>query len=419
MNGYDTEVRRGYWQALRAVALDAMPPVIQPQLMLNLLSDCQFRNVQMALCMVSSSDRLHTLVLLRANGRSQGDAAQCAEEVVGLLQAQFEDAGFAVGEATNDLLEKLLPCRYESGTLFHASETEGGYYIPADLGKIPPIDWAGISSALCRAKQAVFAVHFMPTVLLEAEKRIIDENLRYLEAKGADATVYEQLKACTDETLFFAAISMFGDLRTKREIAMILNRCFLHEMVLSTKMLNEIENLCVLPYRLANELAENGHSWTGQLMPVMQRFSHLMKKEQAAMCFALPRRAPELSGVRINTMPRQNQLLPEPMCRKEGIWVGKTDGQNQRVHVPFEWLPLHMAIVGMPGMGKTTCALGILKQIYDAGYPFLIIEPTKTEYRALIDSIPDLRVYTAGRSDLSPLAINPFLPPQGCDAGTV
>ena len=50
-------------------------------------------------------------------------------------------------------------------------------------------------------------------------------------------------------------------------------------------------------------------------------------------------------------------------------------------------LTQHMMIVGTPGFGKTTFAINLLLQFYDRGIPFLAIEPTKTEYRSLIDRI--------------------------------
>ena len=67
----------------------------------------------------------------------------------------------------------------------------------------------------------------------------------------------------------------------------------------------------------------------------------------------------------------------------------------------------------MPGTGKTTFSVNLLLQMYRRGIPFLAIEPTKTEYRALIDRIPDLQIFTPGKNKVSPFVINPFLPPKG------
>lgn len=47
-----------------------------------------------------------------------------------------------------------------------------------------------------------------------------------------------------------------------------------------------------------------------------------------------------------------------------------------------------------------------------ASIPFLVIEPAKNEYRALIQSIPDLQVFTPGKNLISPFVFNPFVPPK-------
>jgi hypothetical protein len=47
----------------------------------------------------------------------------------------------------------------------------------------------------------------------------------------------------------------------------------------------------------------------------------------------------------------------------------------------------------------------------DHRIPFLVIEPAKNEYRALVQSIPDLQVFTPGKNFISPFVFNPFVPP--------
>jgi hypothetical protein len=44
--------------------------------------------------------------------------------------------------------------------------------------------------------------------------------------------------------------------------------------------------------------------------------------------------------------------------------------------------------------------------------PFLVIEPAKNEYRALVQSIPDLQIFTPGKNFISPFVFNPFVPPK-------
>ena len=75
----------------------------------------------------------------------------------------------------------------------------------------------------------------------------------------------------------------------------------------------------------------------------------------------------------------------------------------------------HGLIVGVPGSGKTTAMFNILYQLWDAAeekkIPFIVLEPAKTEYRALksLDVFKDdLLVFTLGDEDVSPFRFNPM-----------
>lgn len=84
--------------------------------------------------------------------------------------------------------------------------------------------------------------------------------------------------------------------------------------------------------------------------------------------------------------------------------------------VPLKSLNRHVFVAGVTGSGKTNSLLSLLTAVDSAGLPFLVIEPAKTEYRALL-SHPILgkriRVFTAGEANVSPLLINPFEVPAG------
>jgi len=72
-----------------------------------------------------------------------------------------------------------------------------------------------------------------------------------------------------------------------------------------------------------------------------------------------------------------------------------------------------MLIVGTPGSGKTTFSVSLLDRLWkDHNIPFLVIEPAKNEYRALVQSIPELQVFTPGKNFISPFVFNPFVPPK-------
>lgn len=75
-------------------------------------------------------------------------------------------------------------------------------------------------------------------------------------------------------------------------------------------------------------------------------------------------------------------------------------------------LSKHGLIVGTPGSGKTSLCFSLLTQLWEEqGIPFLVLEPAKTEYRAL-QMLPcfskDLLVFTVGNERVAPLRFNPL-----------
>jgi hypothetical protein len=88
--------------------------------------------------------------------------------------------------------------------------------------------------------------------------------------------------------------------------------------------------------------------------------------------------------------------------------------------VDLDTLARHTFVAGVTGSGKTNTTFYLLKQAVAAGAPFLVIEPAKTEYRALLADRPlgaDLRVYTLGNERVAPFRLNPFEVPMGAAVG--
>lgn len=79
--------------------------------------------------------------------------------------------------------------------------------------------------------------------------------------------------------------------------------------------------------------------------------------------------------------------------------------EHKQVRLIKDELNKHVFISGVTGAGKTTTCM---KLLVESGLPFLVIEPAKTEYRALRTLCPDLEIYVLGREDLTPFRLNPF-----------
>lgn len=99
-----------------------------------------------------------------------------------------------------------------------------------------------------------------------------------------------------------------------------------------------------------------------------------------------------------------------PSYDDSGLYLGK-DTDDYNVYFPLKNLPKHAFLAGVPGSGKTNSMLHLVTTLYSKfDIPFLILEPAKQEYRALVNK-PEMR----GTTVFSPfsgtkflLHINPF-----------
>jgi DNA helicase HerA-like ATPase len=108
----------------------------------------------------------------------------------------------------------------------------------------------------------------------------------------------------------------------------------------------------------------------------------------------------------------QNRSAVVPPLREPGaVVLGLGLERGASVSLPVDDLSRHAFVAGVTGSGKTVTMFNILHQLGEEGVPFLVLEPAKTEYRALagFSALRDgLQVFTPGRDDLSPLRLNPF-----------
>lgn len=78
---------------------------------------------------------------------------------------------------------------------------------------------------------------------------------------------------------------------------------------------------------------------------------------------------------------------------------------HKQVELPLADLTKHVFVTGVTGAGKTTTCM---KLLIESELPFMVIEPAKTEYRALHALDDGIEYYILGREDLTPFRLNPF-----------
>lgn len=146
------------------------------------------------------------------------------------------------------------------------------------------------------------------------------------------------------------------------------------------------------------------------------RMVHMISAAEAMTFFHSPIDDGLISGFPVNRVRMFRETFAKGIIDENSIQLGQLMGTGNNevsLSAPLKAFTRHTLVVGMPGTGKTTFSINLLLQFHRRGIPFLAIEPTKSEYRAMIDAVPDLQVFTPGKNSVVPFIINPFLPPDG------
>lgn len=190
---------------------------------------------------------------------------------------------------------------------------------------------------------------------------------------------------------------------------------------------NRIDNLSfdneqsyfLLPWLINQKLDEiNSKSsiWSIGVFSKIRRFPYIVTEEEASEFFRLPIGDENVSaGLNVNESVKTAKTYADNIINGGDIEVGKLRSSSKGDTIGFNLKDLakHMLVVGTPGSGKTTFSVGMLDRLWKEHHiPFLVIEPAKNEYRALVQSIPDLQVFTPGKNFISPFVYNPFVPPK-------
>ena len=170
-------------------------------------------------------------------------------------------------------------------------------------------------------------------------------------------------------------------------------------------------------------------NWQLPDSPALGRYDHyqhpflyqtLLTSAQLAAYVHLPQL--ETNGFTVEVVP-DFDAVPPVIQSSEALLLGKVIPQNQaltpQIDVPgrvdYKVRPLdltrHVFVAGVTGAGKSNTIFRVLKEAAGKGLPFLVLEPAKAEYRALLND-PNLagrlRIFTLGDETISPFRLNPF-----------
>lgn len=135
----------------------------------------------------------------------------------------------------------------------------------------------------------------------------------------------------------------------------------------------------------------------------------MLTVDEIALMASLPRR--EVPGIVRRKSVDFALSLPEQTDPESCITLGKLVDRGSIIDIDVALstrdMDKHVFITGVTGAGKTTTCL---KLLLESGLPFLVLEPAKTEYRALFNHLPkeDIDCYRVGLDPYHTLRINPF-----------
>lgn len=271
-------------------------------------------------------------------------------------------------------------------------------------------------------------VEQMGQVLNSLSQGIMEMGNISISAAQKPAENYKYYAKSKDGPLFRYSINVFSDdVGTSNISSRVFGQLVSVTEEKNYLTQNRIDNLSfdneqsyyLLPWLINQKLDEinlKSSIWSIGVFSKIRRFPYIVTEEEASEFFRLPIGDENVSaGLNIDESAKSAKTYSDNIINGGDIEVGKLRSSSKGDTIGFNLKDLakHMLVVGTPGSGKTTFSVGMLDRLWKEHHiPFLVIEPAKNEYRALVQSIPDLQVFTPGKNFISPFVYNPFVPPK-------
>ena len=272
-----------------------------------------------------------------------------------------------------------------------------------------------------------YAVDGSVQMLDTLSKGIVDQGIGNVSFTLAEkhAKTYKYYSHNKDTAQFAFNILVYGtpsetNAIVTRLLAQLDNGSELRIISLSGNEVQKDDNFYPLPWAVHETIIDterNPSVWNAeQNMNAFYSLPYIITTEEASEFFRLPIGSETVfAGLVVNEASRANRTYVDNVISGGDISVGtlKSSSKGETIGISLKDLTKHMLVVGTPGSGKTTFSVSLLDRLWkDHNIPFLVIEPAKNEYRALVQSIPDLQVFTPGKNFISPFIFNPFVPPK-------
>lgn len=360
--------------------------------------------------------------------------ADALAEQVGKLSLQTIEA-LVKDERVENLQNQMLPNCYVFDRFISCAHDLG-----AIVNSLIDHPYSAVSIQLIPTRLSTeenAAIVQMTPMLDTLSKGVMTQGVGNVSFSNTDsiAETYRYYQSSKNNALFSYCFVVLGSRSAVDDIASKLHGTIAYDSTKPTALKhvhfsnNDIQlpdSLIPLPW-VINELLvqadRNMYIWSNNTnFQNLYRMPYIITSEEAAGVFRLPIGTQRISaGLPINETGNTSKTYAGNLINAGDIEIGilKSSGGNNTIGISLKDLAKHMLVVGTPGSGKTTFSVSLLDRLWkNHNIPFLVIEPAKNEYRALIQSIPELQVFTPGKNFISPFVFNPFIPPKNVQLET-
>lgn len=398
--------------------------------------------------------KIRLFLLIRSIDTSEHQVKQNINRVLSICKTGLRTKRYSFGEnalgAVQSALEKVSTkaaraiVKEERFSTMQSSLLAQCYAFDRFSTNAP--DMGTIVNSLIECPNVAISISLIPTHFSSEERATVAQLSQVLDtmSKGimtpgignvsitaaeSVASVYKYYQENSTNPLFSYGILVYGDSDATGQIASkvygyltydALNAPALKMISLPIEHLQPKRNFYAFPW-IANELLiQTGRNseirdYSEKFLNVY-RLPYVITSTEASTIFRLPIGTQSLSaGLTVNYSDNTSKTYSSGLINSGDIEIGilKASPNGDRIGISLNDLTKHMLIVGTPGSGKTTFSIGLLDRLWKQyQIPFLVIEPAKNEYRALIQSIPDIQIFTPGKNYISPFVFNPFVPPR-------
>ena len=395
---------------------------------------------------------LTLFVIIRTLGANRDEAAAANQEMRAVVISALTLGGFDYADRPVSVLGSQPAERSVALVKEEWIESLGNQILPNAFAfhRVPDgrRDLSRIASSLIEVPGASLSIQLIPATLNSGERAaieqltlalttlangVMDQSIGTVSFTAARrlSDMYSYLDGHKDSPLFLFNVVVSGP---KTAVPVIANRVLGHlsadaeQGALAARFVDATllmprggASFAVAPWQLNEMLLDDTRDpslWAAGRTPgeAFYRLPFLLTAVEASELFRLPIGSDSVgAGLTVNTTTRHSRNYSAGVIGSASIEAGRLAGATDVV-IGFGHADLtkHAFVTGTPGSGKTTFTVGLLDRLWhEHGIPYLVIEPAKNEYRALIETTPDLQVFTPGKDHISPLVLNPFLPPKG------